>query len=390
MSSPHIPVRHEGGAPPVPAGNERGEKQAQRQESIERNLLALAKTPEERIVAYQMASKARQIAMLRETANAVAGSTWGKELSPEARMGISRYALEIGVDAIRHIDILGNKIYLNAECYIDYCLSQPDFITFEFDYINHDERASAEENERRKQLRVHWNTPEDPKGICIITVKRNGRPDVQGCNWAGNRKGFNAKTGGSEIKDPVGEQDPGKTSFTRAFRRAVKVAYPLWFAKHPVAGESEEGGVSLDAISHLIEQGKEALKLGGGEKAAPLTEVAPGVKVAPGSGGGVPTQDGYPAQPEAPAAPAAPAPAAQSATEAPTAEEQALANGVEQEKNQLKEQIREVLKRECFGEDDRRVQERMMAKETVSLDQLRRWLTTYKERVAEWDAGRGE
>jgi len=228
--------------------------------------------------------------MIRGAAIAIAATGWGKDLSEAARAYVARYALELGTDPARHWEILGGKLYDRAELWLDLCAAQPDYLGETHEYINDDERADDAERERRKQLRVKHNTPEDPRGICVVTIHRAGRPPVTGVNWAGNRKGFNARSGEvGIIKDPIGEQEPGKTSFTRGFRRAAKLAYPLWFAKNRQLGavaDRDEGitvGELKEETEGVIEQGRQAA----GELPASKVDVQPGLEVHPGSGGAV-------------------------------------------------------------------------------------------------------
>lgn len=271
-------------------GTERGGKAVAKADALERDLLALAKTPEERARAYEAASAFRRSQMIRQAAVSIAGTGWGKDLSEVARAYVARYALELGTDPVRHWEILGGKLYDRAELWLDLCAAQADYDGEIHEYINDDERLNQEERERRKQLRAKHNTPEDSKGICVVTIKRRGRPDSVGVNWAGNRRGFSARSGETGlIKDPIGEQEPGKTSFTRAFRRAAKLAYPLWFDKNRrLAGVSEDGvtiGEYKTDTEAVIEQGRQAPK----ELPAPVVDVQEGLKVNPGSGGAVRT-----------------------------------------------------------------------------------------------------
>lgn len=272
------------------AATERGRNAVGKVRDLEKDLLALAETPEERARAYEMATAHRRSQMIRASAISIAATTWGKDLSDAARAYVARYALELGTDPVRHWEILGGKLYDRAELWLDLCASQPDYLGETHEYINDDDRASTDERTRRKDLRVKHNAPEDLKGICVVTIKRKDRPDSVGINWAGNRKGFNARVGTvSEIKDPIGEQEPGKTSFTRAFRRAAKLAYPLWFAKNRTLGTYGENGEGItvgelkDEVEAVIEQGRQAPT----ELPAPRVEVQPGLPVSAGSGGAV-------------------------------------------------------------------------------------------------------
>lgn len=205
-------------------------KPADAADTLERDLLAQAKTPQERVLAFQLASTARQHKMLRDVAVAVAETGWGKEVSPVGRAAVVRYCLEIGADPVNHVNVLGGNVYLNANFWRDLVASNKKFLRADTTFIHDDERASDEEREHRKALRVTHGVPEAAPGAAIVTLYYEGdRGPFLGVNWAGVRN-----------NDPVGKQDPTKTAESRAYRRAAMKAEPAWFKDHPRLHAAQE------------------------------------------------------------------------------------------------------------------------------------------------------
>ena len=198
-------------------------------DKLELQLLEQAKTPAERQLAFSLASQARQAKMIRDVAVAVAETGWGKEISPISRAAVVRYCLEIGADPVRHVHMLGGTVYLNAAFWMDLVASNPKFLRAETRFVHQDDRADAEEQERRKAQRLVYGVPEKALGAAVVTLFYDGRGPFIGVNWAG-----------AKDSDPVGKQEPTKTAETRAYRRAAMKAEPAWFGKHPQLKSSQE------------------------------------------------------------------------------------------------------------------------------------------------------
>lgn len=218
-------------------------KRAEAEERLADKLLGHAQTPAERAAAFELLSRFRQSQMIRQAAAAIAEKSWGKECSPYVRAAIARYALETGTDPVRHWEVLGGHLYDTAQLWLDVATSQADYQGYEQDDLSWNEGLDDDEVARRRRERAAYGIPQDVKGACVVRIFRKGirRPFI-GANHAGHRQGFNAKLrehrGGPElIQDPIGEQDPGKTAFTRAFRRAAKTAWPLWPYKRLPQGD---------------------------------------------------------------------------------------------------------------------------------------------------------
>ncbi len=216
-------------------------------DKFQERLLSLAKTPEERQAAFSAMSAYRQSQIVRAAAAGLSALSWGKDLNDQARFWVTRYAYETGTDPLRHWEILGNRLYDTAELWLDFATSREDFDGYEHEHVNDDERASAEERQRRTDLRVKHNIPDDVAGACVVTIWRRGigKPFI-GVNYAGNRKCYIPSRKEEGVKlDPIGESDPGKTAFTRAFRRAARTAWGIWFSGHPTPGD---GGIDVTDV----------------------------------------------------------------------------------------------------------------------------------------------
>jgi hypothetical protein len=155
----------------------------------------------------------------------IRGTTWSKELNADTIRAVAQYCRENNLDAVRHVEVLGGRIYLTADFYDERGASfirdgiiQP----MEPDYINADTRLdelaqkddgwAKEERERRLRARIQFNVPESAKAAVVqrFRITATGAV-VTGVNWCGVQGGK---------KDPVGDAEPAKTAQTRARRRA--------------------------------------------------------------------------------------------------------------------------------------------------------------------------
>lgn len=156
---------------------------------------------------------------------AIRGTQWGKEANPEMQRAIAHYCYENGLDPVRHVELLGGRIYLTAELYdekgaplIRAGIVQPQMPEF----IHVDERLEAlaktgdawatELVTRRLRLRIEHAVPEGAKAAVVQRFQIQGGAVILGVNWCG----------GTSKRDPVGEAEPTKTALTRARRRAWK------------------------------------------------------------------------------------------------------------------------------------------------------------------------
>lgn len=164
--------------------------------------------------------------MKNEVAAAIRGTVWGKDLNAAQTRAVAEYARVNNIDAVRHIEVLGGKIYLTAELYEERgapLMQARVVIKDEPDYINVDERLdklaasgvdwAKAEVERRQRERIRWRAPEEAKAIVVQRIYIAGvEKPIVGVNWCG----------GTSKRDPVGDAEPTKTAASRAARRAWK------------------------------------------------------------------------------------------------------------------------------------------------------------------------
>lgn len=157
---------------------------------------------------------------------AIRGTQWGKDASQDTIRAISEYAHRTGIDPVRHIELLGGRIYLNADYFREKgapLIAAGTVRAPEIDHINADDRFerliaaggkmaawAEEERDRRIVERIRYNVPEAAKGAVVCTITMRDGSSVTGCNWVG----------GTAKRDPVGEAEPSKTAESRAERRA--------------------------------------------------------------------------------------------------------------------------------------------------------------------------
>lgn len=164
--------------------------------------------------------------MRRQIATQIRGQMWGKDLGEATTAAIARYCIENQIDPVRHVEVLGGRIYLTAEFYDErgaHLLRDGTVIAAEPDYINADDRLTKlaadgdswakEELQRRVRLRIQYNVPEEARAAVVQKMTVAGTT-VVGVNWCGGLKGGK--------RDPVGDAEPAKTAQTRARRRVWK------------------------------------------------------------------------------------------------------------------------------------------------------------------------
>lgn len=161
---------------------------------------------------------------------AIRGTQWGRDCSPDMARAVAHYCHENGLDAVRHVELLGGRIYLTSALYDEkgaHLIRDGLIVPDEPEYINADTRLDEQakagkewaklEIERRLQLRIQYNVPEKA-AACVVQRFRipSSGAVIIGVNWCG---------GGVKQRDPVGDAEPTKTAQTRARRRAwVQIA----------------------------------------------------------------------------------------------------------------------------------------------------------------------
>lgn len=174
-----------------------------------------------------------RVAELRERnalVAAIRSTQWGKDCSPDMQRAVAHYCNENNLDPVRHVEILGGRIYLTTSLYDEkgaHLLREGIIVPDEPEYINADVRLdelaaegyaeAKDESSRRKFMRAQYNVPEKAAAAVVqrFHIPASGAVIV-GVNWCG---------GGVRQRDPVGDAEPAKTAQTRARRRAwVQIA----------------------------------------------------------------------------------------------------------------------------------------------------------------------
>jgi len=236
-------------------------------------------SPETQRLALMARERLAQAKVLQESAATIAQLSWGQQLSDHARFAMARWCAAAGIDPVRHIDVLGGRIYDNANLYIDKLAATPEFLYDEvvilapLDHRKIDPalvggeesaaRLRAQQqaiNAHRLALQMEYEIPSDinnfPDNAAAALVRlyfRDGSM-VEGVNWAGSRGRTKGKH--ESTFDPVGDIEPVKTAITRAFRKAAKKKVPVWFKRG-------EFGELFERAEGLIAEGREMLKAAG-------------------------------------------------------------------------------------------------------------------------------
>lgn len=205
-----------------------------KQPLIER-LLALAKTPDDRARAWQIAERIEQEQAITAIVAEVRKEAWGNKVGPALQKEIVRWTLQQGGDPVTEVDVLGGQPYLNNKYWLRILSNEPDFINGVETQLGDDERLDEEARQTRRQLRAAWGVPEfiaatvglsgdkrqaaegkPPLPIhaaLLVTLYFSGRGPFYGVKWCP-----------SSAKDPIGVDFPEQTVRTRAWRKAALVA----------------------------------------------------------------------------------------------------------------------------------------------------------------------
>ncbi|KKL62315.1 hypothetical protein LCGC14_2186410 [marine sediment metagenome] len=247
-------------------------------QSIEQIMLQRVE-PSSIMKAYQAANEVQRARIAAEASGEIAKISWGEKLPQDVRFQVARWCLAHRVDPQRHITILGNRIYDNAEYYIDRCaetgmveraeriiMAPLDHRTFNVDMVG---EKNAKDllalqyavNTARLELQVRYGLPDDinefPDKTAAVLIRlhlRDGRT-FEGWNMAGSRgRKKQSRHGPGGDYDPVGDQEPVKTATTRAWRKAAKDFIP--FAAETFAEE----GVGLEHIEQRLADERERTK----------------------------------------------------------------------------------------------------------------------------------
>lgn len=181
----------------------------------------------------------RQLRERNAMVAAIRGTQWGKDCSDTVQRAVAHYCLMNGLDATRHVEMLGGRIYLTAEFYRERgakLIQSGDVTPLPTRNIHIDPRldvmiadatdddmrqwAIAEKRDRLK-LRIEYGVPDKAEGAAIVGLKLKNGDVLYGVNWCGGKTNQKVGKGGQLYDaDPVGDNQPVKTAEARAERRA--------------------------------------------------------------------------------------------------------------------------------------------------------------------------
>jgi hypothetical protein len=213
--------------------------------------------------------------ILNRMSREIMNLSWGKQLDAVAAQSIAEYARRYGMDPARHLDLLGGKLYPNAQYYIEQGaqLMQAGVVSsVRQQHIEADARLAArytnlraweaeakkegreadaadyarqarearQEILERERLRIQFNVPEKAAAAVVTWITLAGQQEpVAGCNWAG---------GGVKQRDPVGDAEPSKTAESRSARRAWRQLVQICPALSDRVATVDEDGKHVTAV----------------------------------------------------------------------------------------------------------------------------------------------
>ena len=227
--------------------------------------------PESKALAQRMEATVAQMRARNAMVAQIRGTQWGLGIDSRAARAVANYCLEMGLDPVRHVELLGGRIYLTSEFYQERAAPlirsgevvphEPEFINVDprLDVLAKDEDAATAawakaEKLRRVKARIEHNVPEGAVSTCVqrCTIAVTNKTIV-GVNWCGGgtRKKY-ASGGVLKDADPIGDLEPTKTSITRAGRR-------MWRQVADVIVEYGRQIKPIEARAELINEGLDDL-----------------------------------------------------------------------------------------------------------------------------------
>lgn len=196
-----------------------------------------------------IAARIEERKAINEVSRQIANLSWGKGLSAVALQSVAEYARRFNLDAASEIDILGGRIYRNANYFMrrgGELLRRGVVTDISVQHVNADARldelakrkveGAQDEIDRRALARIRHNIPEGAKGAVVVRITTASGAVVEGANYAGVGK------------DPVGAENPGKTAESRAYRRAWRLLVDTIPELKAEEGEVSEAGTTVSAV----------------------------------------------------------------------------------------------------------------------------------------------
>lgn len=207
---------------------------------------------ETREKALTVATQLREREMQLGAQKALAAQSWGKNFANDVQLAMAKWCEENGLDHVRHIDILGGTVYLNAEYYIDRLREHKNYHrSYAIVIAPYSRQDIPEDVFKDSKVRGRLAQDEVRDNIKLHTLQRKHRPhaylndpkykdtcaavvvviEMWGADAEGKRalveyEGMNEagscgrRTGSNKGKDPVGDAEPVATATTRAYRKA--------------------------------------------------------------------------------------------------------------------------------------------------------------------------
>lgn len=195
---------------------------------------------------------------------AIRGTQWGKDCGEKVQRAVAHYCLTNGLDPVRHVEILGGRIYLTANFYDERGLpfivdgtikmNEPDNVTNDprlVELMKSDDKEqavwAAQEHRRRQQVRILRGIPDAATGAFVTSGTVNDSPIV-GFNWCGG--GTKQKIGKGGVKydaDPIGDKDPILTAQTRSRRR-------FWVQAVAALGPRAQEVMAVQASAKVVDE----------------------------------------------------------------------------------------------------------------------------------------
>lgn len=252
--------------------------------------------------------------VINATTRQLAGMKWGdvagNSLSDATRYAIAQLCSLTGANPGIHIDILGNRVYLNAAYWSQVVADQPHHVEttqhnisaeyakelrrqarailkeaeeLEMPELRADAAALVKDAIRVDERRAHYGIPDKAAAAYETVIRRytEGAPlaailagRVDGDRYVTEVREANYAGGGAKPRDPVGDARPHETARSRSLRRAAVRAYSttlqpvereLRKLEHEIEAEFE---VIATARPERLPAGRQALTAGTGEPEA--------------------------------------------------------------------------------------------------------------------------
>ena len=195
-------------------------------------------------------------------AAAIAGMSWGKNLDLASRVALAEWGRRNNVDVTQEVHILGDRLYLNAQFYLNRLQpliqsGQVEYLIAEHCHVDKrldpNDPTDAKEIRRRRDLRIAYNIPDAAVGAVVARLKlRAVAEEFAGAKWCG---------GGTRKNDPVGDATPVETAETRAYRRVCKlVVSHIPQLRTKVEEADDDAVLNVSAVISESKESEQALR----------------------------------------------------------------------------------------------------------------------------------